>query len=113
MTLNLGLESAGKALNKKEPISIPNETEPIWSFVVKDMIDRDVMGREKHGTPLQINNGRDSLIDAYQEALDLVVYLRKEIEERKWRNNEDQLRQESNEFVERTKIATAGTTLTD
>jgi hypothetical protein len=28
------------------------------------------------------NNGRDSLMDAYQEALDLVMYLRQAIEER-------------------------------
>lgn len=36
----------------------------------------------KYGTPLQANNGRNPLIDAYQEALDLCVYLRQEIEER-------------------------------
>jgi hypothetical protein len=31
--------------------------------------------------PLQAHNGRNALIDAYQEALDLVVYLRQAIEE--------------------------------
>jgi hypothetical protein len=49
------------------------------------MKDRDRIGREKYGTPLQPHNGRDSLVDAYQEALDLCVYLRNEIEERKAR----------------------------
>lgn len=39
------------------------------------------MGLKKYGTVLQPNNGRDALVDAYQEALDLVVYLRQRIEE--------------------------------
>lgn len=41
------------------------------------------MGRARYGTPLQAGNGRDALVDAYQEALDLCVYLRQAIEERK------------------------------
>jgi hypothetical protein len=45
------------------------------------MKDRDVTGAAKYGTRLQPFNGRDSLVDAYQEALDLVVYLRQRIEE--------------------------------
>jgi hypothetical protein len=43
--------------------------------VLADMADRDRIGRERYGTPLTAHNGRNSLIDAYQEALDLVVYL--------------------------------------
>jgi len=50
--------------------------------VIDDMQKRDVVGRERYGTPLQATNGRDALVDAYQEALDLVVYLRQAIEER-------------------------------
>ena len=56
--------------------------EPIWPLVVKDMQERDAVGTAKYGTPLRGHNGRDSLIDAYQEALDLVVYLRQSIYER-------------------------------
>jgi hypothetical protein len=41
------------------------------------------MGIAKYGTPLQTFNGRDPLIDAYQEALDLAVYLKQAIMERK------------------------------
>ena len=37
------------------------------------------MGIRKYGTPLQPDNGRDSLQDAYEEALDLCVYLKNEI----------------------------------
>lgn len=68
--------------NKPEPTPIPNEGRPIWELVIGDMVQRDNIGRMKYGTPLQAGNGRDALVDAYQEALDLSVYLRKEIEER-------------------------------
>jgi hypothetical protein len=54
-----------------------------WDLVVQDMRDRHAHGLAKYGTPLQPGNGRDSLVDAYQEALDLAVYLRNEIEERR------------------------------
>jgi hypothetical protein len=47
-----------------------------------DIRERDAMGTRKYGQRLTAGDGRDSLIDAYQEALDLVVYLRKAIEER-------------------------------
>lgn len=71
--------------NTEQPMPTPNESVPIWDLVIADMKERDVVGRERYGTPLQTNNGRDALLDAYQEALDLVVYLRQEIEERKQR----------------------------
>ena len=37
--------------------------------------------QKKYGHRLTAGDGRDCLIDAYQEALDLVVYLRKAIRE--------------------------------
>ena len=40
------------------------------------------MGIKRYGTPLQPHNGRDALIDTYQEILDSAVYLRQAIEER-------------------------------
>jgi len=55
---------------------------PSGELVIADMRERDHVGRQRYGTPLQANNGRDALLDAYQEALDLVVYLRQAIEER-------------------------------
>jgi hypothetical protein len=54
---------------------------PVWDLVIEDMHHRNKCGAEKYGTPLLAFNGRDVLIDAYQEALDLVVYLRQAIEE--------------------------------
>jgi len=69
--------------NKPEPAPKPNKGEPIWKLVIKDMEERDRVGREKYGTPLQAFNGRKPLVDAYQEVLDLAVYLRQAIEEGK------------------------------
>jgi hypothetical protein len=71
------------AINQHEPAPTPNDSKPIRDLVIEDMRDRDRVGRERYGTPLQANNGRDALVDAYQEALDLVVYLRQAIEERR------------------------------
>lgn len=52
---------------------------------IPPMIDhirmRAEMGRKRYGTYLKTNNGRNSLIDAYQEALDLCVYLRQAIDD--------------------------------
>lgn len=69
--------------NRPEPAPIPSDRPAIWTLVVEDMTERDRIGTAKYGTPLQAHNGRDALKDAYQEALDLVVYLRQAIEERR------------------------------
>lgn len=84
-----------------EPKPQPNDNPAIWTLVLEDvphvfphadqarvvwelradMHARDEFGRAKHGTPLQAHNGRRPLVDAYQEALDLVVYLKQGEEE--------------------------------
>ena len=46
------------------------------------MKERDEVGLKRYGTRLQPFNGRDMLLDAYAEALDLVVYLKGAILER-------------------------------
>lgn len=67
--------------NTPEPSPVSRDSRPIWEMVVEDMVERDQVGRRKYGTPLQAGNGRNPLVDAYQEALDLCVYLRQAIEE--------------------------------
>lgn len=62
-----------------QPVPKNNNNLPTWEIVVEDMIKRDVMGRSKYGTPLQPFNGRNSLQDAYEEVLDLAVYLKNAI----------------------------------
>jgi hypothetical protein len=52
-----------------------------WLLVMKDMEERRVGGIQKYGQPVMPFNGRKALIDAYQECLDMAVYLRQAIEE--------------------------------
>ena len=65
-----------------QPPPIPSDRPPVWDLVIADMRDRDAIGRARYGTPLQPHNGRDALVDAYQESLDLAAYLRQAIAER-------------------------------
>jgi hypothetical protein len=44
--------------------------------VMRDLEARKQVGLERYGTLLYPDNGRDSVLDAYQEALDLCVYLK-------------------------------------
>ena len=60
----------------REPTGIAID---VWPAVMGDMATRNVFGTKKYGTPLQTFNGRAALVDAYQEALDLVVYLKQQI----------------------------------
>lgn len=69
-------------LVSEQPSPKANDLPAVWDLVVADMRARDAEGRRKYGVPLQPNNGRDVLVDAYQEALDLCVYLRQAIYER-------------------------------
>ncbi len=65
-----------------QPAPKPGTGRPVWELVIDDMRERDQVGRARYGRPLEAGNGRDALVDAYQEALDLAVYLRQAIEER-------------------------------
>lgn len=56
---------------------------PILGMVLADLTNRALGGKEKYGEPLLAHNGRNPLWDAYQEALDLAMYLRQAIEEQK------------------------------
>ena len=72
----------------EQPDPIPNDRPALWDLVLKDlegpdklwdgvkadMKARDAEGRKKYKTPLQAFNGRDALVDAYQEVLDGIVY---------------------------------------
>ena len=54
---------------------------PILGMVLADLTNRALEGKEKYGEPLKVHNGRNALWDAYQEALDLAMYLRQAIGE--------------------------------
>ena len=63
----------------------------IWRLVAHDITERAMAGRKKYGTYLQPFNGRNALVDAYQEALDLVIYLRQELYERTGKQKEEKI----------------------
>jgi uncharacterized Zn ribbon protein len=65
---------------QKEPKPIGNG-DTVWIEVVKDLKVRAAFGFKKYGTELKTNNGRNALVDAYQEALDLCCYLKQRIME--------------------------------
>lgn len=65
-----------------QPPPVPNDRPSILALVRADLEERERVGIQRYGTPLQAHNGRDALVDAYQEALDLAAYLRQAIEER-------------------------------
>lgn len=67
--------------SKKEPEPIKGK-EVVANFVMQDIQARVDAGYKKYGTKLETFNGRDALMDAYQEAIDLVFYLRQLILER-------------------------------
>jgi len=54
----------------------------VFTELIKDIEKRAEFGRKKYGQELMTNDGRDTLIDAYQEALDLTMYLKKMLMER-------------------------------
>jgi len=76
-------------------MSGPAEKEPqptlgkdvVGVLVLNDISERMKFGKNKYGAVLRTFNGRDALWDAYQEALDLVMYLRQEIMEREGREH--------------------------
>lgn len=59
------------ALNTAKP-------DPVDEQLRADIAARDAFGLAKYGTRLKTNDGRNPLVDAYQEVLDLVVYLAKD-----------------------------------
>ena len=65
-----------------QPAPVHNNTVSIQELVIRDMRDRMAHGLREYGTLLQAGNGRDALVDAYEEAVDLCFYLKQAIVER-------------------------------
>lgn len=69
-------------LNDLEKLEFPHPTQMlVKAMLVVDIKKRDAAGERKYGTRLQPFNGRNSLQDAYEEALDCMVYMRQACEE--------------------------------
>lgn len=81
MTSNGGYSVFEGSAAKPEPEPTGNG-EIVLFEVMQDLINRAQVGKEKYGTYLRTQNGRNALNDALQEALDLVMYLKQAIMER-------------------------------
>jgi len=68
-------------MDLEQPPPVNNGLPAMWDLVMADMKERDRVGRDRYGTPLQPHNGRHALKDAYAEILDLIVYFRQHIYE--------------------------------
>lgn len=60
-----------------------NASTPIVELVIADLQARAEKGQAKYGTKLQAGNGRDGLVDLYEELADALLYCRQEIEDKK------------------------------
>lgn len=76
------MNDEAKKFTDPQPASIPNDYPHVADLVVADIARRKEQGQAKYGTALQPFNGRDPLIDAYQEALDKCQYLRQALFEK-------------------------------
>ena len=52
---------------------------PVWGYVIHDMLERNEEGRQKYNKYLTPDTTEDMLQHAYEEALDLAVYLKTQI----------------------------------
>ncbi len=62
-----------------QPLPTASNTPIMHRLVQDDLEDRLKIGVHRYGQPLQAFNGRNALRDAYEEVLDLAVYLRQAI----------------------------------
>lgn len=74
------MRDAKTAATEVQPMPKGNGAD-IADLLCKDIQDRAAIGEKKYGERLKPFNGRSALVDAYQEALDLCMYLRQAIEE--------------------------------
>lgn len=56
--------------------------ESITDAVIGDLLARREHGVRKYGTELQSHNGRDAMVEIYQELIDSVVYVKQLLMER-------------------------------
>jgi hypothetical protein len=72
-------------MSSDQPHPTMNDGPLVKDRVVADLEALCERRRQKYGTHLQPHNGRDALQDAYEEALDLALYLKQALLEREVR----------------------------
>lgn len=66
----------------EQPTPKPNDGAAIADLVIADILARKRVGVERYSVALQAHNGRDALLDAYEESLDQSKYLKQALVER-------------------------------
>lgn len=69
-------------IGDSQDMPVINDHPDIQSMVIADINERRNLGIRRYGTALQPHNGRDALLDAYEEAIDLAMYLKQALVER-------------------------------
>lgn len=64
------------------PMPVPTGGPSMHDLVIQDLKARKQFGEERYGTVLQAHNGRDALLDLYEELMDALVYLKQTMIER-------------------------------
>ena len=75
------MEKRMENIAKKEPAPTLNFDIPVYVKLITLIAERAEMGKQKHGTHLQANNGRNAMMDALQESIDLNQYLMQKLME--------------------------------
>lgn len=65
---------------KSNPPPLKGKSRHTVTLVIEDLKERKKAGKKKYGVAHQSDNGRNHLLDAYEEAMDLCVYLRAELD---------------------------------
>lgn len=73
-----GPERAGRE-GDSQPMPTVNNAPDVQSAVIADIEARREVGIKRYGTPLQPHNGRNALLDAYEETIDLACYLKQRL----------------------------------
>ena len=63
-------------LGSRQPPEPTDGGEVVVPLVMVDLAARMALGKERYGTELRSHNGRNALLDLYQELLDAVIYCR-------------------------------------
>ena len=64
-----------------QPLPIINDHVDIQSMVIADIEARRELGIRRYGSALQPHNGRNALLDLYEELLDAVAYIKQRLVE--------------------------------
>jgi hypothetical protein len=71
---------AGRA-GDTQPMPVRSDRPDIQSMVIADIERRRQVGIERYGTALQPHNGRNALLDLYEELIDAAMYVKQRLVE--------------------------------